>query len=242
MRSMGFWVAEMPMRTGSTGHSAASRSSDSARCAPRLVSATACSSSTITVRTVASISRPETDVSRMNSDSGVVTRMCGGVRRMRARSTWRRVAGAHRRADLHVARTPRAAPGCRPAARPGSSGCRWTAPSAATRRARGFRRAARPGPRPPAPARRWRRGRRPASCPSPWARPAGCAAGLDGRPGPAWTGVTAGKALGTSRRRRDGRRSGASFTIRAAVGPVRRRPACAGKPTQTAQTSAADLL
>jgi len=88
MRSMGFCVAEMPMRTGSRAQSTARRSSDTARCAPRLVSATACSSSTITVRTVESMSRPEAEVSRMNSDSGVVTRMWGGVRRIRARSTW----------------------------------------------------------------------------------------------------------------------------------------------------------
>ena len=57
--SIGFWVAEMPMRFGGDGHKAASRSSDNIRCAPRLLSATACSSSTITVRTVPSMSRPD---------------------------------------------------------------------------------------------------------------------------------------------------------------------------------------
>ncbi len=40
----------------------------------------------MTVRTVRSIFRPDSVLSRMYSDSGVVTRMCGGVRRMRARS------------------------------------------------------------------------------------------------------------------------------------------------------------
>ena len=82
----GFTVADRPMRTGGRSHSASSRSSVSARCAPRLTPATACSSSTITVRTDFSMARPDADVSRMYSDSGVVTRMCGGRRRMRSRS------------------------------------------------------------------------------------------------------------------------------------------------------------
>ncbi len=43
-------------------------------------------SSTITVRTGRSSSRPRSLVSRMYSDSGVVTRMCGGWRIMAARS------------------------------------------------------------------------------------------------------------------------------------------------------------
>ncbi len=86
MRSMGFCVAEMPMRTGGAAQSSDRRSSDSARWAPRLLPATAWISSTITVRTVPSISRPDSEVSRMYSDSGVVTRMCGGVRRIRARA------------------------------------------------------------------------------------------------------------------------------------------------------------
>ncbi len=51
-----------------------------------MLPATAWISSTMTVRTLDSICRPESDVSRMYSDSGVVTRMCGGWRRMRARS------------------------------------------------------------------------------------------------------------------------------------------------------------
>ena len=40
----------------------------------------------MTVRTVRSMFRPDSVLSRMYSDSGVVTRMCGGWRRMRARS------------------------------------------------------------------------------------------------------------------------------------------------------------
>ena len=46
-------------------HSAARRSSDSARCAPRLFGAMAWISSTITVRVVASIARPDAEPSRM---------------------------------------------------------------------------------------------------------------------------------------------------------------------------------
>ena len=40
----------------------------------------------MTVRTVSSIFRPPAEVSRMYSDSGVVTRMCGGRLTMAARS------------------------------------------------------------------------------------------------------------------------------------------------------------
>ena len=50
-----------------------------ARCAPRLVAATACTSSTITVWTSRSVS-PAGCVSIRYSDSGVVMRMSGGVR------------------------------------------------------------------------------------------------------------------------------------------------------------------
>ena len=84
--AIGFVVAEMPTRVGGAAQRAVNRSSESARCAPRLLPATAWISSTITVRTVLSICRPDADVSRMYSDSGVVTSMCGGVRRIRARS------------------------------------------------------------------------------------------------------------------------------------------------------------
>jgi len=61
--SMGFCVADKPMRCTGCAAFAASRSSVSARCAPRLVCATAWISSTMTVRTVVNISRPETLVS-----------------------------------------------------------------------------------------------------------------------------------------------------------------------------------
>jgi len=74
------------MRVGAVPHKASSRSSDSDRCAPRLLAATACSSSTMTLRTVRSMLRPPSELSRMNSDSGVVTRMCGRTFFIRARS------------------------------------------------------------------------------------------------------------------------------------------------------------
>ena len=63
-----------------------SRSRHSDRCAPRLLGASAWISSTITVCVVASVLRPDSLVSRMYSDSGVVTRICGGLRRIRSRS------------------------------------------------------------------------------------------------------------------------------------------------------------
>ncbi len=55
--SSGRWVAERAIRWGSRSHCSASRSSDSIRCAPRLVEATAWISSRITLSTPVSISR-----------------------------------------------------------------------------------------------------------------------------------------------------------------------------------------
>ena len=74
------------MRTGRVLQSASSRSSDNARCAPRLSRATAWISSTIAVRTVDSMRRPLSEVSSTYSDSGVVTRTCGGALTIRWRS------------------------------------------------------------------------------------------------------------------------------------------------------------
>ena len=74
-------AAALPDDTpASPAQSASSRSRVSARCAPRLSPATAWISSTMTVRVRASAFRPDSLVSRMWSDSGVVTRMwaaCG---------------------------------------------------------------------------------------------------------------------------------------------------------------------
>ncbi len=86
---MGFWVADRPTRTGGCAHSACRRSSDSARWLPRLLAATAWISSTITVRTLDSMLRPEAEPSSTYSDSGVVTSTCGGLRN----TFWRSPAG-----------------------------------------------------------------------------------------------------------------------------------------------------
>ena len=75
------------------------RSSVSARCAPRLVRATAWISSTITASTPPSISRA-CEVRIRYSDSGVVTRMSGGVARHRRALALGGVARADR--DAHV--------------------------------------------------------------------------------------------------------------------------------------------
>ena len=74
------------MRCAGASSSASRRSRLSARCAPRLEARTACTSSTITVSTPRSDSRAA-DVSSRNSDSGVVTRMSGGVRLKLRRSS-----------------------------------------------------------------------------------------------------------------------------------------------------------
>ena len=78
-------VAESPIRWNGRSTSCSSRSSESARCAPRFVPATACTSSRISVSTLRSISRP-CEVRSRNSDSGVVMRTSGGVRSIRCRS------------------------------------------------------------------------------------------------------------------------------------------------------------
>ncbi|KGX79617.1 response regulator [Burkholderia pseudomallei MSHR435] len=86
--STGFCVADSPMRGSLRPTSASSRSSDSARWLPRLAFASAWISSTITVRVLASMRRPDSDDSSTYSDSGVVTRMCGACLRCATRSAW----------------------------------------------------------------------------------------------------------------------------------------------------------
>ncbi len=74
--------------TGCAARTSASRRSRvSARCEPRLEWATAWISSTITVSTPSSIERAW-EVRIRYSDSGVVTRMSGGLRTIAARSRW----------------------------------------------------------------------------------------------------------------------------------------------------------
>ncbi len=67
-----------PAAPGPPIRSASSRSSETARCAPRLLPARACTSSTITVSTPRSDSRA-LEVSSRNSDSGVVISTSGGL-------------------------------------------------------------------------------------------------------------------------------------------------------------------
>ena len=83
--STGRTVADSPIRCAGRSSSASSRSSETARCAPRLVPATACTSSMMTVRTPVSISRARL-VSSRNSDSGVVIRMSAPSRAKTRRS------------------------------------------------------------------------------------------------------------------------------------------------------------
>ncbi len=51
------------------------------------------------MRTLRSVARERSAVKKMKSDSGVVTRMCAGLRSIRARSAWVVLAGADRGAD-----------------------------------------------------------------------------------------------------------------------------------------------
>ena len=83
--SSGRWVADRPTRCTGSPTSRSSRSRLSARCAPRLEPATACTSSTITTWTPPSVSRAR-DVSMRKSDSGVVIRMSDGDFNIAARS------------------------------------------------------------------------------------------------------------------------------------------------------------
>ena len=91
----GSTVAESPIRWAGLANRASSRSRLTARCAPRLVPATACTSSTITVSTPVRVDRAW-EVSIRYSDSGVVIRMSGG-----SVSSWRRS-----RAGVSPERTP----------------------------------------------------------------------------------------------------------------------------------------
>ena len=83
--SIGRTVAESPIRCAGRASRWSSRSSETARWAPRLVPATACTSSMITVCTPRSDSRAW-EVSIKNSDSGVVIKMSGGAVWIRRRS------------------------------------------------------------------------------------------------------------------------------------------------------------
>ncbi len=84
--SIGFCVADRPMRLSPPPVSRSRRSKDKARCEPRLLPKIAWISSTITVLTDCNSLRPPTLVSSRYADSGVVTRMCGGCLNIAARA------------------------------------------------------------------------------------------------------------------------------------------------------------
>ena len=150
--------------------SSSSRSSESARCAPRFVPTSAWISSTITVSTGARNARA-CEVRRRKSDSGVVMRMSGGVRAACAparppacrRCGSRRPAGGRSRRG---GRPTRAMPASgRPQVALDVHGQGLERRDVDDAAALGLRR-----DRARTSAGRWRRGRRPGSCPSPWAR------------------------------------------------------------------------
>ena len=128
--SMGRTVAERPMRCGRAPPARRTRSSrrstESARCAPRLSRGDGVDlveDDRAHVRRA--LRRPDAEVSRMKSDSGVVTSTCGGAADVLCRSLRGRVAGAHGRADGRG----RARRARRPAAAISAMGCSrffWT--------------------------------------------------------------------------------------------------------------------
>ena len=106
--SIGRCVADRPTRWTGSPTSRSSRSTESARCAPRFVPATACTSSRISVRTDLSISRAlrgEQQVERLRRRDQDVGRLAEHRRAL----LLRRVAGAHRHRQLRLE------PGERPA-------------------------------------------------------------------------------------------------------------------------------
>ena len=84
--SMGRCVADRPTRVTACLELRQRRSTLMDRCEPRLLGATAWSSSRMSVRTPDSPRRPDSEVRRMKRDSGVVMRICGGRLALSARS------------------------------------------------------------------------------------------------------------------------------------------------------------
>ena len=145
--SAGRTVADKPIRWAGprSAVSASSRSSDRARCAPRLLPASACTSSTMTVSTPRSASRAR-EVSSRNSDSGVVMRMSGGLLASRRRSS-AAVSPVRTATLISGSRCPSAAlpGGSRSAGRAGCARCPPPGPSAARCTAPGSAASGRPG-------------------------------------------------------------------------------------------------
>ena len=110
MASIGFCVAERPIRCRRSPQSAASLSSDSARWAPRLFGATAWISSTMTERAVASIARPELraeqNVERLRRRHQDMRRAAGHPHALGGRG----VAGSDPGADFDIGKAAAAQP------------------------------------------------------------------------------------------------------------------------------------
>ena len=122
--SSGRCVADRPMRCSGRLVICSRRSSDSARCAPRLVGTSAWISSTMTVSTLRSASRAR-EVSSRNSDSGVVIRMSVGSRWNLARSrAGVSPCGCSRSARRACRRARRQRARCRQSAPAGCARCR----------------------------------------------------------------------------------------------------------------------
>ena len=197
--SIGFCVAERPMRCRRRPQTWSRRSSESARCAPRRDSSTAWISSTMTTRAVRSISRErlrgQQQVERLRRGDEDVRRRA----QHRGALGLRRVAAPHRRGDAHRRIAGLFGDAADLAARLGQVlvdvGGQRLQRRDVDRRAP--RRAARRAPAPRAAARRSPSETRPASCPSRSARRSGCS-----RPGGSPASRPAAPRWAAGRRRR----------------------------------------
>ena len=107
--SIGFCVADRPMRVSGVAHSALQPLERQRQMAAALARRrprgsrrrSPCAPST-------ACARPDSEPSSTYSDSGVVTRMCGGLAQALLALALRRVAGAHGGADLDVGQAQRA--------------------------------------------------------------------------------------------------------------------------------------
>ena len=104
----GRWVAESPIRWNGPSTIRSRRSSESARCAPRFVPATECTSSRITVSIPRSVSRA-CEVRSRNSALGRGDEDVGRRAQHPPPLVGRRVAGAHRDGELRAQARERAA-------------------------------------------------------------------------------------------------------------------------------------
>ena len=127
--SIGFCVAERPMRNRRSPQRAARRSSERARCAPRLLGATAWISSTITERAVASIrDRTPSRAARRAIPASSPGYEAGGAACAPVRRAACHQFGPRCGCRLQAARSGAAARLCPPAELRDCGGCRSTAP------------------------------------------------------------------------------------------------------------------